>query len=86
MTTSIVWFRRDLRLGDNPAWALGTRSDVVVPLFVIDPRPFDAVSASAGGCLSSSNSRTNWSTLRGRWVHSNWTLSGSGSVPRTRNR
>jgi deoxyribodipyrimidine photo-lyase len=43
-TTSIVWFRRDQRLTDNPAWALGTQSDHVVPLFVIDPALFDVVS------------------------------------------
>lgn len=44
MTTSIVWFRRDLRLRDNPAWALGTRSERVVPLFVIDPALYPRVS------------------------------------------
>jgi deoxyribodipyrimidine photo-lyase len=43
-TTSMVWFRRDQRLTDNPAWALGTKSDHVVPLFVIDPALFDVVS------------------------------------------
>jgi deoxyribodipyrimidine photo-lyase len=33
-----MWFRRDLRLGDNPAWSAATRSgDEVVPVFVIDP-------------------------------------------------
>lgn len=45
MATDIVWFRRDARLTDNPAWAQGTRADVVVPLFVIDPKLFDRVSA-----------------------------------------
>ncbi|MBT8213252.1 MAG: DNA photolyase family protein [Acidimicrobiia bacterium] len=35
---SIVWFRRDLRLGENPAWAHGTLdSTTVLPLFVVDP-------------------------------------------------
>jgi len=34
----IVWFRRDLRLEDNPAWAAATaRHDVIVPLHVLDP-------------------------------------------------
>ena len=37
MTSAVVWFRRDVRLSDNPAWAAGTRSDHVVPLFVVDP-------------------------------------------------
>jgi deoxyribodipyrimidine photo-lyase len=44
MATAIVWFRRDLRLGDNPAWAWGTQSDHVVPLFVIDHALYGAVS------------------------------------------
>ena len=35
----LVWFRRDLRLDDNPAWAAATSHHrFVVPLFVIDPR------------------------------------------------
>ncbi len=41
--TSVVWFRRDQRLTDNPAWTAGTRADRVVPLFVIDPIIFDTV-------------------------------------------
>jgi deoxyribodipyrimidine photo-lyase len=40
-----VWFRRDLRLDDNPAWAEATsRHDEVVALFVLEPR----LLASAG--------------------------------------
>jgi deoxyribodipyrimidine photo-lyase len=35
---SIVWFRRDLRLQDNPAWSAATaESDRVTALFVVDP-------------------------------------------------
>ncbi|MCC5953723.1 MAG: deoxyribodipyrimidine photo-lyase [Acidimicrobiia bacterium] len=35
----LVWFRRDLRLDDNPAWAAATSErDFVVALYVIDPR------------------------------------------------
>ncbi|MGI9621209.1 MAG: cryptochrome/photolyase family protein [Acidimicrobiales bacterium] len=34
----IVWFRRDLRLSDNPAWAAATaRHERVVALFVLEP-------------------------------------------------
>ncbi len=45
VSTSIVWFRRDLRLGDNPAWAAATStSSQVVPLFVIDPDLWDRCS------------------------------------------
>ncbi|MGA8040685.1 MAG: deoxyribodipyrimidine photo-lyase [Acidimicrobiia bacterium] len=45
MTAAIVWFRRDLRLADNPAWSAGTRTGAVCPLFVIDPLIYDRVSA-----------------------------------------
>ena len=39
MGTAIVWFRRDLRLGDNPAWAAATTGhDEVVALYVLDDR------------------------------------------------
>jgi deoxyribodipyrimidine photo-lyase len=35
----LVWFRRDLRLDDNPAWAAATaQRKFVVPLYVIDPK------------------------------------------------
>jgi deoxyribodipyrimidine photo-lyase len=39
-TTALVWFRRDLRLGDNPAWAAGTGADRVVACFVVDAVPW----------------------------------------------
>ncbi len=36
--TGLVWFRRDLRLGDNPTWSEATRNhDRVTALFVLDP-------------------------------------------------
>jgi deoxyribodipyrimidine photo-lyase len=39
--TGLVWFRRDLRLGENPAWSAATsRHERVVALFVIDPKLF----------------------------------------------
>ena len=35
----LVWFRRDLRLRDNPAWAAATTErEAVIPLYVLDPR------------------------------------------------
>jgi deoxyribodipyrimidine photo-lyase len=35
----LVWFRRDLRLDDNPAWAAATSAcGFVAPLYVVDPR------------------------------------------------
>lgn len=45
MSTGIVWFRKDLRLRDNPAWATATRDhERVVALFVVDPGLWDRVS------------------------------------------
>src|SRR3954466_121946 len=44
MSTNVMWFRRDLRLVDNPALlaaagqgGLGDGPSAVVPLFVVDP-------------------------------------------------
>ena len=40
--SAVVWFRRDLRLSDNPAWVAATREhDRIAALFVIDPRLWD---------------------------------------------
>ncbi len=36
-TTAVMWFRRDLRLADNPALLDACDSDGVLPLFVLDP-------------------------------------------------
>ncbi|HKY57589.1 MAG TPA: deoxyribodipyrimidine photo-lyase [Aeromicrobium sp.] len=44
MSTSIMWFRRDLRLADNPALCAAAGSGEVVPVFVLDPH----LLASAG--------------------------------------
>jgi len=45
-STAVVWFRNDLRLDDNPAWAAATTEhDVVKPLFVIDPPAWDGAPA-----------------------------------------
>ncbi|HEY6635965.1 MAG TPA: deoxyribodipyrimidine photo-lyase, partial [Acidimicrobiia bacterium] len=38
--TSVFWFRRDLRLDDNPGLSAAAKAGTVVPLFVIDPRLF----------------------------------------------
>ena len=35
---AVVWFRRDLRLGDNPAWAAASQdADRITALYVLDP-------------------------------------------------
>lgn len=36
-TPSVMWFRRDLRLGDNPALLDAVADGPVLPLFVLDP-------------------------------------------------
>ncbi|RFZ02593.1 Deoxyribodipyrimidine photo-lyase [Mycobacterium marinum] len=44
MTRALLWFRRDLRLGDHPALAAAADSEEVLACFVVDPR----LEASAG--------------------------------------
>ena len=47
--TALVWFRRDLRLADNPAWAAATAAhDEVAALFVLDPRLWDTAGPHRG--------------------------------------
>ncbi|PRY17062.1 cryptochrome/photolyase family protein [Kineococcus rhizosphaerae] len=36
-STSVLWFRRDLRLGDHPALLAAAADGDVLPLFVVDP-------------------------------------------------
>ena len=36
--TALMWFRRDLRLADNPALVAAAQDGEVLPLFVLDPR------------------------------------------------
>ncbi|MDQ3095345.1 MAG: DNA photolyase family protein [Actinomycetota bacterium] len=55
MVTSVMWFRRDLRLADNPALIEAIRAaDDVVPLFVFDPRLWDPAGPSRRCYLSAS--------------------------------
>jgi len=45
--TTIVWFRQDLRIGDNPALAAAAKRGPVVPLYILDEdgrRPLGAAS------------------------------------------
>jgi deoxyribodipyrimidine photo-lyase len=37
MTRAVFWFRRDLRLHDNPALLAALQADEVAPVFVLDP-------------------------------------------------
>ena len=39
MSSGLVWFRKDLRFTDNPAWVAATaKHDEVAAIFVVDPR------------------------------------------------
>ncbi|MFP5333011.1 MAG: cryptochrome/photolyase family protein [Acidimicrobiia bacterium] len=66
MSTGIVWFRKDLRLRDNPAWTDATnRHDKVVALFVIEPALWDKVS-SRRAALGAGHLRSLDAALRDR--------------------
>ena len=42
---AVAWFRRDLRLGDNPMLGAAAAADgEVVPLFVVDPAVWEPAS------------------------------------------
>ena len=53
-TLSVMWFRRDLRLADNPALLAACEADEVVPLFVIDPVLWSAAGQVRRAYLSGS--------------------------------
>lgn len=46
---AIHWFRRDLRLADNPALARAARAGRVLPVFIIDPDHPDEIALGAAG-------------------------------------
>ncbi len=63
MSVAIMWFRRDLRLADNPAVAEAVRgADHIVPLFVVDealwPGSGSPRRAFLAGCLDALNHST----------------------------
>nr|WP_179519727.1 deoxyribodipyrimidine photo-lyase [Nocardioides perillae] len=49
-----MWFRRDLRLGDNPALLEACDADGVLPLFVLDPALWDPAGPSRRAYLTAS--------------------------------
>jgi deoxyribodipyrimidine photo-lyase len=53
-TTAVMWFRRDLRLADNPALLDACESDGVLPLFVLDPALWGPAGVSRRWYLSAS--------------------------------
>ncbi len=44
---TIVWFRRDLRLSDNPALSYGVRRGPIVPLYVADDKSKDPLATGS---------------------------------------
>ncbi|WZH52121.1 MAG: deoxyribodipyrimidine photo-lyase [Nocardioides alkalitolerans] len=71
---SVMWFRRDLRLADNPALLAAAEADAVLPLFVLDPALWDVAGVSRRAHLAASlraldsslrSRRTRLSLLRG---------------------
>ncbi|MYI19396.1 MAG: deoxyribodipyrimidine photo-lyase, partial [Acidimicrobiia bacterium] len=53
VNVGIVWFRRDLRLADNPAWAAATATcDRVMAVFVVDPQLWDSCHARRRAVLA----------------------------------
>jgi deoxyribodipyrimidine photo-lyase len=53
-TTAVMWFRRDLRLGDNPALLEAAADGGVLPLFVLDPALWGPAGPSRRAYLSAS--------------------------------
>jgi deoxyribodipyrimidine photo-lyase len=43
LSVSIIWFRRDLRLADNPAFVAAVKAGVVLPVFIMDDKKPKAV-------------------------------------------
>jgi deoxyribodipyrimidine photo-lyase len=52
--TTVMWFRRDLRLGDNPALLAACASSGVLPLFVLDPALWGPAGPSRQAYLAAS--------------------------------
>jgi deoxyribodipyrimidine photo-lyase len=52
--TSVMWFRRDLRLGDNPALLEAVADGPALPLFVLDPALWDPAGPSRRAYLAAS--------------------------------
>lgn len=53
-TPAVLWFRRDLRLADNPALVEAAADGPVLPLFVLDPVPWGAAGVSRRAYLGAS--------------------------------
>ncbi|MDT9594128.1 deoxyribodipyrimidine photo-lyase [Nocardioides zeae] len=51
---SVMWFRRDLRLADNPALLAAAEAEAVLPLFVLDPALWGPAGPSRRAYLAAS--------------------------------
>jgi hypothetical protein len=51
MSTTLVWFRNDLRVSDNPALCEAARRGAVVPVYVLDDDGGSAVGDGRGFAL-----------------------------------
>jgi deoxyribodipyrimidine photo-lyase len=67
MATSVVWFRRDLRIADHPALTTAAGTGPVVGAFVVDPRLWDHAGAARRAWLAASLQALS-ATLGGRLV------------------
>ena len=54
MPSSVLWFRRDLRLVDNPALIAAAADGAVLPLFVLDPALWGPAGAARRAYLAAS--------------------------------
>ena len=55
MSRSIMWFRRDLRLIDNPALLAAIQAgEEIVPVFILDPKLIDITGAKGLAYLAES--------------------------------
>ncbi|MBT95963.1 MAG: deoxyribodipyrimidine photolyase [Acidimicrobiaceae bacterium] len=44
MSIAVCWFRKDLRLNDNPAWGSACSNGAVIPIFVLEPSLLESTS------------------------------------------
>ena len=54
MPTTVLWFRRDLRIGDHPALEAAAREGPVVGLFVVDPQLWEGAGAARRAWVAAS--------------------------------
>jgi deoxyribodipyrimidine photo-lyase len=58
---SIFWFRRDLRLADNPGFSEAVKNGLVLPIFILDPHALTTMGQSSRWWLHNSLQKLNQS-------------------------